>query len=342
MSSSKIFSIIFSLIICLQLNAQKISINILDSGRKISLRGLSVVNDNIIWASGNNGTVARSINGGKTFAWLTVKGFEQRDFRDVEAFDSNTALIMAVAEPAIILKTKDGGKDWYKVFEDTTKGMFLDAMDFANDSLGIVIGDPINNKIFIATTPNAGEKWFTAKGDDTILNPVSFKGEAFFAASGTNIAIHKNGNYFEGAFVSGGTVSRIFYNEKTELLPIIQGKETTGTNSVAIDFAAKKGVVVGGDFANDKDTLLNCILINLKDSIQFIRPQTSPHGYRSCVAYISKNTLICCGTNGVDISTDGGINWQLISTKSFNVCVKAKNGSAVFLAGVNGKIAKME
>src|SRR5438874_4176967 len=112
-------------IISIHASAQKPMINILDSGRKTSLRGLSVVDDNIVWASGSNGTVARSIDGGKTFEWLTVQGYEQRDFRDVEAFDVNTALIMAVAEPAIILKTKDGGKTWKKVFEDTTRGMFL-------------------------------------------------------------------------------------------------------------------------------------------------------------------------------------------------------------------------
>ena len=77
-----------------------------------------------------------------------MKGFEKNDFRDIEAFDSLTALIMSVDCPAYILKTKDGGKTWNKVFEDTTKGMFLDAMAFANDSTGIVIGDPINKKNF--------------------------------------------------------------------------------------------------------------------------------------------------------------------------------------------------
>src|SRR6478672_4920027 len=114
----------------LPVDAQKPIINILDSGRKTSLRGLSVVDDNVLWASGSSGTVARSTNGGKTFEWITIPGYQQRDFRDVEAFDANTALIMAVAEPAIILKTKDAGNTWKKVFEDSTKGMFLDAMDF--------------------------------------------------------------------------------------------------------------------------------------------------------------------------------------------------------------------
>jgi photosystem II stability/assembly factor-like uncharacterized protein len=89
----------------------------------------------LVWASGSNGTVARSVDGGKTFEWLTVTGYEKRDFRDIEAFDANTAIIMGISEPAIILKTKDGGKSWYKVFEDSTKGMFLDAMDFLNKKI---------------------------------------------------------------------------------------------------------------------------------------------------------------------------------------------------------------
>ena len=55
-------------------SAQNAFINILDSGRKTSIRGLSVVDDDIIWASGSSGTVARSIDGGKTFEWLTVAG----------------------------------------------------------------------------------------------------------------------------------------------------------------------------------------------------------------------------------------------------------------------------
>jgi hypothetical protein len=70
-------------------------------------------------------------------------------------------------------------------------------------------------------------------------------------------------------------------------------------------------------------------------------PTTRPHGYRSCVAYITGQQLITCGTSGVDISNDGGMNWQLIATESYNVCQKAKKGKAVYLAGGGGKIAKL-
>jgi len=101
------FIFVFLILISIKVSAQQIQL--LTSGTKTSLRGLSVVDNNVIWASGTGGNIARSTNGGQTFVWIKVKVYEQRDFRDIEAFDSNNAIIMAVAEPAIILKTKDGG-----------------------------------------------------------------------------------------------------------------------------------------------------------------------------------------------------------------------------------------
>src|SRR3954463_15000165 len=88
------------------------TIQLLTAGTNTSIRGLSVVNDSVIWVSGSNGTVGRSIDGGQTFKWITVKGFEKTDFRDIEAFDAGSAIIMGIAEPAHILKTTDGGETW--------------------------------------------------------------------------------------------------------------------------------------------------------------------------------------------------------------------------------------
>jgi photosystem II stability/assembly factor-like uncharacterized protein len=150
-------TILFVFILFLQqLSAQEIKI--LHQSGNASIRGLSVVSNKVVWASGSNGTIFRTTNGGLSFQVIRPNGYEKRDFRDVEAFDSLTAIVMAIDTPAVILKTMDGGQSWKKVFEDNRPGMFLDAMDF-NGSSGVVVGDPIDGKMFRAYTFDQGESW---------------------------------------------------------------------------------------------------------------------------------------------------------------------------------------
>ena len=63
------------------------TIKVISAGNNVSIRGLSVVSDKIIWLSGSNGTIGRSIDSGNTWKWITIKGFETTEFRDIEAFN---------------------------------------------------------------------------------------------------------------------------------------------------------------------------------------------------------------------------------------------------------------
>jgi photosystem II stability/assembly factor-like uncharacterized protein len=335
----KIYFLFILVIAAKGLAAQIPYVELLTSGTKTSIRGLSVVNDNVVWVSGSNGSVGKTTNGGKTWKWLTVKGFEKNDFRDIEAFDASTAVIMAVADPAYILKTTDGGDTWKVVYENKTKGMFLDAMEFWNEQAGIVIGDPLDGRFFVVRSFDGGSSWQEIPFDK---RPVADSGEACFAASGTNIrALDKD----EAVFVSGGLRSRLFTKNAPASLPIIQGKETTGANSIAVwdKFKLKGGkrmIVVGGDFNADSSTIKNCFYTN-DGGKNWDSPNTAPHGYRSCVEYYSKTEVFCCGLNGVDFSWDGGKNWKWISKEGFHVCRFAKLGAALYFAGGNGKIGKL-
>ncbi len=315
------------------------SLQVLASGTKASLRGLSVVTDKLIWTSGSKGTVGRSIDGGNTWTWMTVPGYEKRDFRDVEGFDKKTAVIMAVDTPADILKTTDGGKTWKLVYENTTTGMFLDAMEFWNVNSGIVVGDPINGHFFVARSFDGGDTWHDIP---FIELPKADTGEGCFASSGTNV---RNLDRDEACFVSGGPRSRLFIRDKAIDLPIIQGTTSTGANSVAVkDHNTLHGgqhlIVVGGDFTRDTLQEKNCFLTT-DGAKTWIRPTIPPHGYRSCVEFIGGHRVITCGTSGVDISDDDGMTWRLISTTGFHACRVAKKGKAVFLSGGNGRIAKL-
>jgi hypothetical protein len=337
----KLALFIFSLLICCFVFAQTRlpEVKIVNKEAKTSIRGLSVVNDIVVWASGSNGMVGKSTDGGKTWKWVTVKGFEKRDFRDIEGFDGATAIIMSVDAPAYILKTIDGGENWKIVYENKTKGMFLDAMEFWNEQAGIVIGDPIDGKIFVARTFDGGDTWQDIPDS---YRPVADSGEAFFAASGTVVrALDRD----ESVLVSGGTRSRMYIRDAKFNLPIVQGKETTGANSIAIlDNNTRNGgttmVIVGGDFSNPNSDSLNCFITTNKGKT-WKAPRRPPHGYRSCVEWLSKKHIITCGPTGVDYSVDAGNNWKLISKESFHVCRIAKRGAAVFLAGPDGKIGKL-
>lgn len=330
---------IFILFMPLLAQAQQPFVEVLTSGTKTSLRGLSVVNDNVVWVSGSNGTVGRSLNGGKNWTWITVKGFEKTDFRDIEAFDGSTAIIMGVAEPAYILKTTNGGESWKVVYENKTKGMFLDAMDFSDEKHGIVVGDPVNSRVFLAGTNDGGDTW--TELPETSRQKLD-SGEAFFAASGSNIRLFSDGSFL---LASGGTKSNLYTKNKKLPLPVLQGKESTGANSLDV-LLTRKGrstkhmIVTGGDFANDSLTDKNCYL-TVNGGKTWMRPKVPPHGYRSCAEYLIKDDILACGLNGVDYSHNGGKTWDWISDEGFHVCRIARLGSTIFLAGGNGKIGKI-
>ena len=297
----------------------------------ISLRGLSVVSDSVVWASGSNGTVVRSIDGGQTWKKLPLAGYERMDFRDIEAFDSSTAVILAIAEPAYVLRTSNGGASWQLVYENHTPGVFLDAMDFRNEQEGIIVGDPIDGKFLITRSIDGGISWTDLPPSQ---RPTADSGEACFASSGTNI--RWNGG--QAMFVSGGTSTHLFKQDKKIVLPIAQKSPTSGANSMAVN--ENVILVAGGDFTSPESSEANSCY-SLDGGLTWQLPVTPPRGYRSCVEHLRGNQWITCGLNGVDISVDNGRNWNSISTESFHAVRKAKKGNAVFFSGNGGRIAKL-
>ncbi len=173
--------------------------------KNISFRGLSVVNENIFWVAGSKGMIGKTTNGGKSFQWMPQKKYSQNEFRDIEAFEAQSAYVMAITRPASILKTTNGGRRFKTVYKDTHEKAFLDAMSCTNFSQCIAIGDAVHaHELYVLFTKNS--KWKLWQN--------SFKtqeGEAFFAASGTNIQLFENENFIA---VSGGQTSRIMYRYK--------------------------------------------------------------------------------------------------------------------------------
>jgi len=284
--------------------------------------------------SGSFGYICRSNDGGQTFDTLRIAKYEDRDFRDIEAFDSKSAVVMAVGSPAVILRTNDGGQRWKVVYRNENKKAFFNGMDFWDDKRGIAFSDAIDGKLLLIHTEDGGRSWKETGYKDL---PMVQEGENGFAASGTSIRCVKNGYAFIG---TGGRTAHIFMSAdygrtwKKFPVPILKGSESAGIFSLAFK-DERTGVIAGGDYNTVNNQTDNFFLTfnscrNWKPSI------TKPAGYRSCVEYISQTSMIITGPGGTEWSRDGGNNWIHMSETGFHSARRAKNGNAVFLSGEDG------
>ena len=322
-----LFHLLIIMLIAPVVYGQKIEV--LQLGEPVSIRGLSVVDDDVAWVSGSKGYVALTTDGGKTWGRKQVKGFEQADFRDIEAFSDKEAIIISSGTPALILKTTDGGQSWQLKYRNDDKAYFLDAMDFAGKKHGLVLGDPVDHKFLLLETNDAGENWHPFAD-----MPGAVDGEAAFAASGTCLRL--KGNVI--SIATGGSIARLLTNRgaawQAVRLPVAQGKDSKGAFSVSGDLQ----VVAGGNYASDK--LADSVACISTDNTRttFKPGDKGPAGYQSCVELLAPHSYLSTGTSGTNLSADGGKTWQLIDATSFNVCRKAKSGRLVLLAGDKGKI----
>lgn len=332
--------VFISVFLSFQLQAQDYRLTIGELPVAYSFRGLSVVDDNTVWASGTLGTVCKSTDGGKSFSCLKVPGNEKADFRSLYAFNSRKAIIGNVGSPAKIFLTEDGGASWREVYSNYHKDAFIDGVDFWDEENGIMFGDPIDGKMLIATTDDGGITW---QEMNEFLRPQLEIGEASFAASGTTIRCFEKGKVI---IATGGTVSRLFSSTdfgktwKSLPTPILQGESSTGIFS--FDFINEnKGIIVGGDYKKDSLTT-DHVFLTLTSGESWQRPANPTRGYRECVQYLNDTTAISTGPNGIDITYDGGQNWQPFSdAKNFHVVKKARKGKLVVLTGKLGTVGYM-
>lgn len=299
--------ILFLLLVSSSLFAQ--SPEKLADSLKSGFRGLSVVNKQIIWMSGRKGLVGVSTNSGEKWKWNQVKEFSKLDFRSLHAFDAKHALMASAGTPAVILETRNGGKKWTTRFRSDDSAMFFDGMAFWDETHGIIFGDPVNGRMFLMETMDAGKTWNEIPFAD---RPQLEKGEASFAASGTSICVLPGGHVWTA---TGGTRARLFHSRdyghhwETIETPMIHGEASQGIFSVAF-FDTLNGVIAGGDYLNDSLTGNN--IFTTKDGGKnWLSPAVPVQGYFSCVAYTSRGTfsLVAAGTYRRYYSHFGGSDW---------------------------------
>jgi photosystem II stability/assembly factor-like uncharacterized protein len=312
---------------------EKVEINV-----TASFRGLSIADNKIAWLSGSQGWVGRSSDGGNSWQFNQVKGFENSDFRALYAFDDQHAIIANAGTPAHILITSDGGANWKSVYNNPHPDAFFDGIDFWDSKNGIIYGDPIDGKMLMLRTADGGLSWTEISGAPSLE-----KGEASFAASGTGIRCT---NKSQVMIATGGKVSRLWTsNDKGTTwsaitTPMIQGETTTGIFSLLQN--KKALIIVGGDYQKENLTL-NHNFYSLDGGKNWLAPATPTRGYRECVEPATDKIVLATGPSGTDISYDRGINWQAFSDeKGLHVIRKARKGSLVMLAGGKGQVYRLK
>ncbi len=306
-----------------------------------SVRALEVVNDSTVWFAGSRGVFGFTENNGITWNIDSIKtGNIVPHFRSI-AVTNKAVFLLSIASPVLLYKSVDKGKNWKIVYRENDSSAFYDAMAFWNDKEGIAMGDPIENSLSIIITRNGGDSWQKIPGSKL---PQTYKGEAAFAASNSNIALHGNNVWI----VTGGKKARVFHSadkgNSWEVFdtPIIKGGQMTGIYSVDF-YDDKTGIIFGGDWNKKEQNTKNKAVTNDgRKTWKLIADGKTP-GYRSCVRYVPDNEgkqIIAVGTPGISLSMDGGKNWQNISNEGFYTIRFGSSYKSAWLAG-NKKIGKI-
>jgi photosystem II stability/assembly factor-like uncharacterized protein len=297
-----------------------------NSGVNVQLRGISAVSDKVAWSSGAKGTVLRTIDGGATWERLEIVGAEALDFRDIQAFDQNTAFVLSIGpgDQSRIYKTGDGGKIWQRQFTNSDPKAFYDCFAFWDSTHGIAVSDSVDGKFpLIATTDGMNWNPLTVK-----KMPAALPSEGAFAASGTCIATFGKNEVWFG---TGGPAARVFHSADrgqtwtVAETPIIHGAASQGIFSLAF-WTAKDGMAVGGDYKEPTKNEGIAAITHDGGKTWKLTPK-QPKGYRSAVALGTAQSLIAVGTSGVDVSPDSGNSWNPMIAEDLN---------AISLAGSSG------
>lgn len=315
------------------------------SGTSVRFRGVSAVNSLVAWASGDKGTVARTVDGGTTWRSMVVPGASELDFRDVDAFDANTAYVLAIGtgEKSRIYKTTDGGQRWSLLFTNQSPQAFFDAMAFWDRNRGIAVSDPVDGRFLIITTTDGGATWqqLPAAG-----MPLALKGEGAFAASGTCITVQGKREVWFGT--GGGAEARVFHSSDggqrwtVSSTPLLSGRPPAGIFSIAFK-DSRNGLIVGGDYEKEADATRNVAVTTDGGRTWQLIDTARPAGFRSGVVYVPGTrapTLIAVGPNGTDYSLDSGRSWTAIGQRGFHSVSFAGGSDAGWAVGEKGLIAK--
>ncbi|MFW6089799.1 MAG: WD40/YVTN/BNR-like repeat-containing protein, partial [Gemmatimonadota bacterium] len=179
-------------------------------GTTAPLQAVSPVSEEVAWASGHEGTWARTLDGGATWTTGVVPGADTLQFRDVHAHSADLAWLLSAGpgELSRIYHTDDGGASWTLQWTNEEPEGFYDCLDFWDAERGAVYGDAVAGELRILRTTDGGERWTFVDGSTL---PQAQLNEGGFAASGTCLVTGAEGR----AWVAAGNaaIARVLHTD---------------------------------------------------------------------------------------------------------------------------------
>jgi photosystem II stability/assembly factor-like uncharacterized protein len=359
------------LVLCFLSTRARAQFDIEDSNSTASLRGIHNVGHGVAWASGTNGTVLRTEDGGYLWQTCTIPpGAEKLDFRGIQAFDENTAIVMSsgTGDLSRIYKTTDGCQTWKLLFTNSDKEGFWDAIQALGKDEFEVAGDSVDHVLVNEKTGHVLPVWVLGEGSDLAENYTDHffqltanPKEGGFAASNSTLAIgavpHLDPAWSYQWLATQTPDHSYVYREALEQgacepcrivtirveTPMIQGSPSAGIFSLAFR-EDRFGVAVGGDYQKPTATVKTAIYSN-DSGKSWVPAQILPHGFRSAVAYDPQQKLwLTVGPNGTDVSRDDGKNWTPLTPSGYDPPDADKNWNALslpFVVGPHGRIGRL-
>ncbi|MFE6779628.1 WD40/YVTN/BNR-like repeat-containing protein [Streptomyces sp. NPDC057702] len=314
-----------------------------DSGSDARFRGLVAVDRRTAWAAGTKGTVLRTVDGGRNWREVSPPGAGSLEFRDVEAFDSRHAVVLAIGEgeASRVFRTADGGATWTESFRNTDPAAFYDCMTFFDARHGIALSDPVDGKYRILSTGDGGRSWRVLPSAGM---PAAQPGEAAFAASGQCLV--SSGGRDAWIATGGAATARVLHSADRGLTwtvakaPIPAGDPARGVFGLAFR-DTRHGLAVGGDYRADQPSPRTAATTG-DGGASWTDARRQPPGYRSGVAWLphTRSVALAVGPTGSDVTLDGGRRWHTFDTGSYDT-VDCTPDLSCWAAGEQGRIGRL-
>ena len=341
-----------------------------ESHTSANLRGIANVGGGVAWASGSMGTVLRTEDGGRRWQGCAVpEGAAALDFRAIQAFDAQTAIVMSAGpgSGSRLYQTTDGCRSWKLLLTNQDAAGFWDALRFRDRDNGMLLGDPVNGEFVLLRTMDGGTTWQRAAG----AAADEATGQGAFAASNSSLLLSSPTDW---SFCTGGAAGAHVWRTATEPYtgqgptgPLARSSsseelvsQSKGDSVGCFSLAAHEHtiVAVGGDYTHPEQAEDNAwtTAIDPGDAaaqkeakrhpmFRFTPALTCPRGYRSSVEYDeSAQTWVAVGPSGTDVSTDGGLHWRALPPKAGVPAGLDRDWNALslpFVVGPHGRIAKL-